>query len=135
LKRLVVVALVTVLAASLSGCGGDKARKRSSTTTTTNAPSTSLPPTTTPLPAGFPTPEDAIRDYVEAHGHEYVGDCAGTDPATDVGKWCSALATDNGSSRIYGIGPAFAEFAEQLTLENGPGGWLVTGSAPAPAAG
>ncbi|MEX2268852.1 MAG: hypothetical protein WEA75_09220 [Acidimicrobiia bacterium] len=132
--RVLIAALVIVLLAACGGTDGDKhtKKKRSATTTTTLAAATTTTTTTTTPAVGFATPEDAIRAYVEAQGNQYAGDCAGTDLETDVGKWCSAVRANDGTNATYGIGPAFAEFAEELTLVNGPGGWTVTSSAPVP---
>ena len=128
---------VGLLIATLAACGGGASGSGSGAgsgddggrTTTTAA---LAPTTTTTTVAGFATPDEAIADYVHAQGNEYVGDCAGADLETDVGRWCSALGADGGATRTYGIGPVFAEFVEELTLELGPGGWTVTGSEPVP---
>jgi hypothetical protein len=71
------------------------------------------------------TPEDAIRARVEAIGERYVGDCAGADPSTDVGSYCSLLLEDHGSSRLYGVGPVASEITDRVTVTLEDGTWVV----------
>jgi hypothetical protein len=148
-KRALIVGALVALAAIVIGvvllADSDDTSKPDTTTTTTEATTTSTtqPPTTTTTaaaqPAGFATPEDAIRDYIEGQGHEYAGDCASTSLEEDVGKWCSGQSADNGDTRTYYIGPTFSEGAEQLTVTRSSTSagdrWSVTAHEPVPPVG
>ena len=91
-------------------------------------------PTATPAPAspiGYWTPEEAIGEYLASYGLQYAGDCALTDPNTDIDMYCSMLYEDRGVEAIYAIGPAFSE-ADTWILIGGydDGSWVVSDATP-----
>jgi hypothetical protein len=83
------------------------------------------PPTAVPPAAGYATPEEALRAYIEQYGGRYVGDCALANIQTDVGDFCAALQEDRGQTLIYAAGFTFSEYAVWLLVVNQGGGWLV----------
>jgi hypothetical protein len=145
----VAIAVVALTACGSSGSGSGSTRRTpprtSRTAVTTTLPATTLPPTTvapttTTTIAAFGsggTPEEAIAAYVRTlpRAPAYAGDCAATDLARDVGKYCSALLSPATDSRTYGIGPTFSEGSERLTVVRIGTTWYVTAHAPLPAPG
>ncbi|MCJ7437806.1 MAG: hypothetical protein MUP97_08610 [Acidimicrobiia bacterium] len=108
LGMLIVVGLASV---ALGACGGNDGGKSDRTSTTVAPPASVTSPTTTSPTAasGAATPEAAIAAFLASRGQEYIGDCSGSDVATDVGKYCSLLQEDRGDTRSYLIGPVAAE--------------------------
>jgi hypothetical protein len=132
---LIVVIVVAVVAASSDDDGRDRPESTTSTSQATTTTAATQPATTTSTAPGFATPEDAIRAYLLGEGYEYAGDCATASLDTDIGKWCSAARdpADADDSRQFGVGPTFAEFVEELTVERGGDGqWRVTAATGVP---
>ena len=106
-------------------------------TTSSSAPTSAPAKTTNPQP-GEPTPAQAIKVWMERKGYVYAGECATTTVEDDLGKYCSSLCEDRGSSQIHKIGPTFSEYTTWLLLARTEGTWRVvdsakdTGTAPAP---
>ena len=136
------------LAVALGACGGssgsdDTAGSAAPTVgstapaPTTLAPATLPPTTTSPGFGSGACPEAAIAAYLRTlpNAPEYAGDCAATDLARDVGKWCSALQSDPTDSRRYIIGPTFSGAAEILTVDRRGAEWVVSAHTPAPQPG
>ena len=103
--------------------------------TSTLKPSpTESPPVGTPEPSatGYSLPEQAITAHLEQYALEYVSDCRNTDPATDVGAYCSALWEGRGDTLVYLTGPTFSEADTWLLLarRGEGGGWLIVDNAP-----
>lgn len=125
--------------ASPTSASGTSTASTSSTPATTSASGpTSDPATTTNAKPGEPTPAEAIRVWMERKGYVYAGECATTTVEDDLGKYCSSLCEDRGSSQIHKIGPTFSEYTTWLLLARTDGTWRVidtardTGTAPAP---
>lgn len=76
---------------------------------------------------GYDLPAQAIKAYLEYYGLEYAGDCAHTDPETDVGSYCFNLWEDRGDQLIYVLGLAFSEpdFWLLLAFQEESGGWVA----------
>lgn len=68
-------------------------------------------------PSGYFSPEDTIGAYLTNYGLWYAGDCAWTDPNTDIGMYCSTLYEDRGFEAIYLLGLTFSE----------PDTWVLVG--------
>jgi S1-C subfamily serine protease len=84
-----------------------------------------------PQPIGYWMAEDAIGAYWASYGLPYVGDCAFTNPNTDIGMYCSSLSEEYGSERVYLLGLTFSEADTLLLLgQQNDGSWLVTGEEP-----
>lgn len=129
--------MLPVLAATtltLAACGQTPAGPGASLTTLPGATAT----TTTTAKPGEPTPAQAIKVWMERKGYVYAGECATTTVEDDLGKYCSSLCEDRGSSQIHKIGPTFSEYTTWLLLARTEGTWRVvdsvkdTGTAPAP---
>ena len=118
--RLVAIGLGIAVVVGAAACGSSSRSALPSTTTRST--------TTTPAQA---TVEEAIGAYVRSVGHDYAGDCATTTLEQDVGKHCSTLHEDRGTSRIYATGPTFSEFDTWLLLQLQGGRWSVVDSASA----
>jgi len=123
LGALVVVGVASVAFGACSGNDG----ATSSPSSTTRASSVST--TSTAASTGAATPEAAIGAYLADRGNEYIGDCSGSDPATDLGKYCSILQEDRGDSQSYLVGPVASE-GETIVVTRTGQGWEL--SVPAP---
>jgi hypothetical protein len=76
------------------------------------------------------TPEDAVRQVVEARGTIYAGDCAATRSPADRGAFCARFVGEQSGVRAYLIGRTFSEFSEWVFVAQRGGGWRVVGTAP-----
>jgi hypothetical protein len=111
----------------VAGCGSDddsSSGEPSAGSTTSEAE----PSNTT---ADERTVEEAIAAHFLAADLDYAGDCDETNLEEDIGKHCSKLEDDRGTTRIYAAGPTFSEFDRWLLLEKGPEGWTVVDEASA----
>jgi hypothetical protein len=75
-----------------------------------------------------PTPEAAIGAYVQASGSEYAGLCELTRSPDDIGKICSKLIEQRGSTQAHLIGRTFSEFSTWVFVTPHDGGWTVLGT-------
>ncbi|HUS81764.1 MAG TPA: serine protease [Dehalococcoidia bacterium] len=77
-------------------------------------------------PLGWPTPEDAIAEYLWYYDIEYIGDCAYADATYDIGRYCSTAYEDRGGMVIYLAGATFSEYDSWfLTEQYADGSWAV----------
>lgn len=86
-----------------------------------------LPTSPEPSTGATNTPEDAIGEALAAAGYDYLGDCSLADNAGDevYGMYCSVLYEDNGSYRVYGIGPVASEPSDTVNVTIEGGRWVV----------
>lgn len=112
-----------------------------SSTSSATHPSTTAAPTattSTSSQSGAATPAEAIEVWMDGQGFVYAGECATTTIEDDLGKYCSSLCEERGTSQIHKIGPTFSEYTTWLLLERSGGVWSLTdtaedtGTAPAP---
>jgi hypothetical protein len=96
------------------------------TTTTTTTTSTTSPPSP---PLTFSTPEGAIAAYLSAHGLVYAGDCSVTSVPADIGKYCSILQKEQGSTSTYLVGPVASEGRTFVVTRYPSDRWRVTSPA------
>jgi hypothetical protein len=109
-------------------------------TTTTSSTSTTLAPYTPPTaapPADTPAPDvpvepvntpiDAINDFLNAAGYNYIGDCSYTTLPEDIGSWCSVFYEDHGAYLVFGIGEVAAEPSDTVNVTIEGDHWVVIG--------
>ena len=86
-------------------------------------------PNVSPVPAqpsGYWTPEEAISVYLASYDVGYIGDCAGADPNTDVGYYCSMLYEDRVVERLYLVGLTYSEAEAWVLVERyDDGSWVA----------
>jgi len=86
-------------------------------------------PNVSPVPAqpvGYWTPEEAIGVYLASYDVGYIGDCAGADPNTDVGYYCSLLYEDRVVERLYLVGLTYSEAEAWVLVERyDDGSWVA----------
>jgi hypothetical protein len=76
------------------------------------------------------TPDAAVASYVEAAGDRYAGPCEQTRSPEDIGKICSKLIEQRGSTQAHLIGLTFSEYTTWLFVAPQDGGWSVIATEP-----
>ncbi len=90
--RLLVLATVLSLAATLAACSGGPSK-----------------PAATATPK-VPTAVDVIGQWVHDNRNvDFIGDCNNAKPGIDVGKQCVRIAGVRGTRRAYSLGPTFSD--------------------------
>lgn len=115
--RIRLVGYLVVGVCVLAGCA--TTHKHGGAPSTTAATATTI--SSTPIGA---TPGDAIAKYLAATGRSYIGDCANTRLPGDAGKFCSILKRDDGTTRMYLVGPVASE-GDVYVVQRQNGGWRV----------
>lgn len=75
------------------------------------------------------TPEDAVRQSVEAAGEQYAGTCDQTVAPRDLGKTCVCFIAEQDGIRAYLAGRTFSEYGRWVFVARVAGGWQPAGTA------
>ncbi|MHB8376968.1 MAG: hypothetical protein ACYDEB_08435 [Dehalococcoidia bacterium] len=107
--RLLVLATVLSLAATLAACSGGPSK-----------------PAPTPTPT-VPGAVDVIAEWVHANRNvDFIGDCNLAKPGIDIGKLCVRIAGVRGTRRAYSLGPTFSDPTALAMVEKQKDGtWKV----------
>lgn len=120
-RRLLVAASASAL---LTACAQATTESPASPAAPTAEADTQTPPPSPSQGIDGKAMREAIEAYLASKGLQYAGDCANTDLAEDVGKYCSHVVDDRGVEVVARIGPTFSEF-EYYLLIRADQGWKV----------
>jgi hypothetical protein len=76
------------------------------------------------------TPQEAIGAFVESNGDVYAGVCEQTRSPEDIGKMCSKLIDQRGSTQAHLVGRTFGEFGYWVFVDQRTNNWVVVTSTP-----